>query len=116
MRRWRSATVTLVVLGAATAGVAACSRDDDTYRRNGYATREACMKDYQPEQCKEEARSGGFGYFGPWYMSNRARAAPGDPGPGATAVDGRSQAANQTAQTRRGGFGATASSRGFRGG
>jgi hypothetical protein len=116
MSRWRSRTVVLVVLGAG-AAVAGCSREADSQKRNGYATREACLRDYSPEQCREERTSnGGMMIFGPWYMANRARALVGDPGPGATAVNGQSQAASTGVQTRRSGFGATGRSAGFRGG
>lgn len=115
MTRWRSRALVLVVLGAG-ATQAACSRDVNTYQRNGYATREACLRDYPPDLCREERVGGGVGIFGPWYMGNRMRASPGDPGPGATAVNGQSQAAAQTVETRRSGFGSTGRSMGFRGG
>ena len=119
MPRWRSRAVVLVVLGSS-AAIAGCSNQtnrEETYKRNGYETREACLRDYPPEQC-QEARSGGGGlmFLGPWYMANRARAMANDPGPGATAINGRSQAGTSEMQTRRSGFGSTGRSAGFRGG
>lgn len=115
--RWRSSAVALAILGGA-AALSGCSAEPE-YRRNGYATREACLRDYPPSECSAATgNSGGFFFLGPWYSPNRALARAGDPGPGATAVDGTSKAAASTnaASTRRGGFGATGRSYGYRGG
>lgn len=123
MPRWRTKAVALVVMGgAAGAGLAACADERETYQRNGYATREDCLKDYPPEQCQTAQAGSGFMFLGPWYMANRLRAPAGDPGPGLTAGTGnRSTAAAGSASDRRqtataGGFGATGRNSGFRGG
>jgi hypothetical protein len=116
MSRWRSGAVVLAVLGAA-AVLNGCGQPE--YRRNGYASRADCLKDYPADKC--EARSGagtGFLYFGPWFLGNQRNAVAGDPGPGRTAVNGVSQSATPGAsETRRGGFGSTGRSNvGYRGG
>jgi|SRR5215469_3304381 len=79
-------------------------------RRNLYADRAACERDYPPAQC-EPTYSGGSGssgyyysgssYHGPSYATNRSDAAAGDPGPGRT---GAAHGAYTTSY--RGGFGA----------
>jgi len=114
MARWRSSAVALAALGAA-AGVAGCNPQPE-YRRNGYASRADCLRDYPANQC-ESTRSGGVSYFyGPWY-GNQRTATTNDPGPGATAVNGRSQSADPAGSVaRRGGFGGTGRSSGFHGG
>jgi len=110
MARWRSSAVALVALGAA-AGVSGCSPQPE-YRRNGYASRADCLRDYPAHQCESTRSGGGFYYYGPWYGDRRGATAT-DPGPGATAVDGRSQVADPArSATRRGGFGRASGSHG----
>lgn len=107
MPKWRTRTIILVSIGAA-ATLAACAPEPE-YRRNGYATRADCLKDYPPEHCPGGAGAGGY-FYGPWFFADRRRAPMGDPGPGATAAaTGRSAVAQPDATaTRRGGFGSTA--------
>ena len=74
--RKSSARVTLVLLGAA--ALASCGQDEGSLRRDLYANKEDCLKDWGDEQkCAEEAapaRSSGGGYhgrywYGPYYRS-----------------------------------------------
>jgi hypothetical protein len=123
MKRWRSAAVTLVVLG----GAASCGQgpQESFYSRNMYADREACLRDYVASDCEpDRANSFGAGYFyGPYFWVGGARPAY-DPGPGATAVSGRSSVSARVSEPMavtspppsRGGFGATARYGGYRGG
>jgi hypothetical protein len=103
----RSNVVTLTVIGM----VAAVSIADETIpqgvemRRNLYANRAACERDYPPSQCG--ANSGGStgltggGYYGPYYSANPSAASAGDPGSGRTMG---SRVSYETSY--RGGFGA----------
>jgi hypothetical protein len=103
MPRWRTSTVALLTLGAA-AGLSSCAREPE-YARNGYATRQACLQDYGPEQCSSGA-VGGY-YYGPRYAVHGPDRLAGDPGPGrSAAATGTSLLAHHSATTR-GGFGAT---------
>lgn len=118
---WKSGAVVLTLMGAAF-GLAQCGQPE--YRRNGYANAQECLKDYSARQC--EASYGydadgyytgnHYAYFGPWYRPGRA-IAHDNPGPGRTALNGVSQAASPgMSTTRRGGFGGTGYSSGYRGG
>jgi hypothetical protein len=70
-------------------------------RRNLYADRAACERDYTPSQCEaNSATGGGGGYHGPYYSATRSTAPASDPGPGRTGAP----ASVQTASVR-GGFG-----------
>jgi hypothetical protein len=80
----RSSIVTLSVLGM----VAAVSIADEAIpqsvemRRNLYADRAACERDYPPSQCENGGSGSGVGYHGPYYSVARGNTAAGDPGPG----------------------------------
>jgi uncharacterized protein YgiB involved in biofilm formation len=114
--RKSSARVTLVLLGAA--ALAACGQDESTLRRDLYANKEDCLKDWGDEQkCAEQpgpARSGSGGYhggywYGPFYRSgaygsssvSRPHGTVDSARPGSHAVG--------TSHTSRGGFGASGS-------
>lgn len=112
--RWRSSVVALAALGA-TAGLAGCSPQPE-YRRNGYSSRADCLRDYPSGPC-EGSRGGGGHFYGPWYGRGQRALLANDPGPGTSAVNGRSQLADPSASvTRRGGFGSTGRAGGYRGG
>ena len=108
----RSKTVMLSVLGlVATVAIADKAIPQGTdMRRNLYASRADCERDYPPSQC-EAHNSGGSGsggghggggsYHGPYYNANRNTAAAGDSGPGRT---GTARISYETSY--RGGFGA----------
>jgi hypothetical protein len=75
-------------------------------RRNIYASRADCERDYSPSQCQADGGSSssggsGGGYHGPYYTASRSSAPAGDPGPGRT---GTIRASYETSY--RGGFGA----------
>ena len=76
-------------------------------RRNVYASRADCERDYPPNQCAPENSGGTGGYYtggyyhGPYYSSNRSQAGANDPGPGGS---GATHVAYETSV--RGGFGA----------
>jgi hypothetical protein len=84
----RSNAITLTVLGV----VGAVWIADEVIpegvemRRNTYADRAACERDYPASQCAPQSSGGGsvyFGsYYGPYYSANRIGATPSDPGPG----------------------------------
>lgn len=102
--------MTLVVIGCA--GVASCSpAPQQYYRRNIYTSRADCYRDYAPHDC-EPGRTGG--YYGAHYWAFGGARPSNDPGPGATAENGRSRLAATVSDPVRGGFGATG--RGYRGG
>ena len=103
----RSNVVFLSLLGAAGAVIVASEAFPGTeMRRNTYADRAACERDYSPQQCQPSSTSGGsvsyvsYNYWsGPEYAANRGQAASGDPGPGRTGVHA------STVSSVRGGFG-----------
>jgi hypothetical protein len=108
----RSNAVGLTILGlVATVGIADKAIPQPTeMRRNLYANRVDCERDYPPppNRCDQDnggsnTTGGGHGgsFHGPYYSANRSTVPAGDPGPGrmgATAV------AHETSY--RGGFGA----------
>jgi hypothetical protein len=102
----RSKIVGLTVLGlVATVAIAdEMAPQSVEMRRNRYADRAACERDYPPSQCQDDPGGGGSGYIGTWhgpyYTSSRANAAVDDPGPGRTGV---SHVSYETSY--RGGFG-----------
>ena len=103
----RSTIVTLTIVGLV-AGVSIADKaipQGVETRRNLYADRAACERDYPPSQCQQNSGSGGGGsgggYHGPYYSANRSNAAAGDPGPGRI---GGNRVAYETSY--RGGFGA----------
>jgi len=107
--RRRSTAVTLTVLGLVATVVVvdkAIPRGTEL-RRNVYASRADCERDYAADQCAPQNSGGSGGYYtggyyhGPYYSANRSQAAANDPGPG------RSGAVHVAAETSaRGGFGA----------
>ena len=106
----RSQAVMLTLVGLPVAAVVLSNAfPGQQMRRNLYADRAACERDYRPDQCQPNSGSGtgssgysGYhGYHGPYYYGNRsAAAARSDPGPG------RSGVATRTEVSTRGGFGA----------
>jgi hypothetical protein len=88
----RSGVVTLTVLGLVSTVFIA----DEAFphgvamRRNLYADRAACERDYPPSECEPTQPTGGtgrgWGYRGPYYSANRASPPAGDPGPGRSGV------------------------------
>lgn len=109
MARWRSTSVTLVLIGA---GLAGCGQPEEEgyYRRNSYASKADCYRDYGPDNCQPMGSGGGF--VGAYFWAFGGARPSGDPGPGATAQNGRSQLAISVSDPVRGGFGATGRSRG----
>jgi hypothetical protein len=104
----RSKIVLLSVIGLpmATIGIADMLPSGTTMRRNNYADRAACERDYPPDQCQSSSSGGGSyggsggGFHGPYYTASRSTAPAGDPGPG------RSGIAPASVETSvRGGFG-----------
>lgn len=102
----RSNVVFLSLVGVAGAAIIAVDAFPGTeMRRNMYADRTACERDYSPQQCQPSSYSGGvsyvsYGYWsGPEYAANRGQASTGDPGPGRTGVHA------STVSSVRGGFG-----------
>ena len=120
-RSRKSATIRLVLMGAAVGGsglLAGCGTD---VQRNRYTSREDCVADYSEAQCRPDFPIGsaiGAGvatyYFGPWYRSDPTarRGDPNDPGAGrwfssgsSVVGGGRSPATVEVGS--RGGFGST---------
>jgi uncharacterized protein YgiB involved in biofilm formation len=109
--RKSSSRVTLVLLGAA--ALASCGQQESTLRRDLYANKEDCLKDWGDElKCAEQpapARSGsgypGGYWYGPFYRSgdygssslSRPHGTLDSPRPGSHAV--------ATSHISRGGFG-----------
>lgn len=92
-RNRRSNIVTLTVLGLFASVVIADKviPQSSEMRRNVYANRADCERDYSANQCQQNTGSGssgggGGGYHGPYYNANRASAPNDDPGPGRTGV------------------------------
>jgi hypothetical protein len=113
-RKRRSNIVLLSLIGANCAVIAAAELFPGTeMRRNVYADRADCERDYSPSQCAPansggSSSGGGAGagagrWFGPAYTADRkATTASGDPGSGRFGL----QAATET--SIRGGFGSFA--------
>jgi hypothetical protein len=113
--KWRSKTLPIIALGAVVATLSACAPREQSLRRNAYASREDCARDYSDAQCEARGASGG-GYYGPYYGGGGSAARP-DPGPGRTARNGQSPfevTIGDDRTTQRGGFGDTARSDGGR--
>jgi hypothetical protein len=105
----RSTVVILTLAGVAGAiGIAAEAFPGTDMRRNLYADRAACERDYTPQQCQPASRGGGsftyISYSGPEYTANRSAAPSGDPGPGRTGIHA------SVVSSVRGGFGGFAHS------
>jgi hypothetical protein len=103
-RNRRSNIVLLSVVGlVSTVAIADKAIPQPTeMRRNVYANRADCERDYPPDQCQSQNSGGsGGGFHGPYYSANRSNAGTGDPGPGRT---GTTAVAHETSY--RGGFGA----------
>jgi uncharacterized protein YgiB involved in biofilm formation len=114
--RKSSARVTLVLLGAA--ALASCGQQESTLRRDLYASKEDCLKDWGDElKCAEQpgpARSGSSGYhgsywYGPSYRSGDYGSSPvGRPHGTVDSARPGSHAVG-TSHISRGGFGASGS-------
>src|SRR5260221_2695775 len=107
--RKSSARVTLVLLGAAT--LAGCGSDGDALRRDVYASREDCAKDWGDEQRCEPIRGNsgsgaGGGRGGGWYgpEDRTASSATHQVRPGNRAVG--------SSEVSRGGFGSSGTAHG----
>ena len=100
----RSQIVALTLLGVPFGAITLANAfPGQEIRRNLYADRAACERDYSPQHCAGgtggSSGSGG-GYHGPWYSSDRSTAeARADPGPG------RGGQIARTEISTRGGFG-----------
>ena len=107
-RSRRSNAITLTVLGVVGAVWIADEiiPEGVEMRRNSYADRAACERDYPPSQCQPQGTVGGgvyYGsYYGPYYSASSSSASVSDPGPGRTG--GIARASYTTSY--RGGFGA----------
>jgi hypothetical protein len=107
-RRSNAVTLTLVGVPLAVVFAANVIPEGQRMRRNVYADRAACERDYSPQQCEPETTgtggsgTGGHGYYhGPYYSADRSSTASrSDPGPGRTGIG---RVSYQT--TTRGGFG-----------
>jgi uncharacterized protein YgiB involved in biofilm formation len=121
--RKSSARVTLVLLGAA--ALTACGNDDETLRRDVYASKNDCVRDWGDEQ-KCEAKpaessagnghGGGFYYFGPSYRSGQFGSSSLTRAPGT--IEGARSGSHAVATTHvsRGGFGSSGSAHSTSGG
>ena len=110
--RKSSARVTLVLLGAA--ALAACGQDESTLRRDLYANKEDCLKDWGDElKCAEQAgpaRSSSGGYwYGPFYRSGACGSSSASRPHGTVDSARPGSHAVGTSHTSRGGFGASGS-------
>jgi hypothetical protein len=104
----RRSGIVLLSLPLAVVAVAPLIPEGQQMRRNVYADRASCERDYSPPQCEQSGPGpgGSFGYagggwHGPYYAANRP--APGtaaDPGPGRIGL------ASSVETSVRGGFGA----------
>ena len=110
--RKSSSRITLVILGAA--ALTACGQNQDTLRRDVYASRDDCVKDWGDEQkCEEQAQArassgsrGGF-WYGPAYRSGQFGSA-GVARPHGTVDSSRPGSRSvATSHVSRGGFGAS---------
>ena len=102
-RRSRAVVLTLIGLPTAVMLGASVIPEGQAMRRNVYADRVACERDYSPAQCQPGGSSYwgiANGWHGPYYFADRtAAAARSDPGAGRIGL----QAA--TERSVRGGFG-----------
>lgn len=106
----RSNIVVLTVLGlVATVAIAdKVIPQGVATRRNLYATRADCERDYPPSQCEPDSSgsggggSGGGHYHGPYYSASRSSAGADDPGAGRSG----GIRAMSVESSYRGGFGA----------
>lgn len=111
MAKWRSDNLAWIAMGSVLALLALwrVNNPADSERQNLYASRADCERDYDPSQCRSHTTAGY--YYGPRYGTG----ATGDPGPGRTSENGRSQVADSVhTHSSRSGFGSTG--RGYGGG
>lgn len=102
MAEWRSDTLLWIPIGAiALFSLGRCNDTQTLERRNYYASRQACERDYDTAQCSSGSSGG---YYGPRFYGDTRTA--DDPGPGRTAEGGQSRAASAV-HASRGGFGST---------
>ena len=114
-RRRKSATVRLVLMGAAVGGSSLLVGCGSDVQRNRYASREDCVADYSATQCGPDFPLGGAAalaatyYYGPWYRSDVAARMRDPADPGAGRFLGGSSTSLRAAPTietgTRGGFG-----------
>jgi hypothetical protein len=101
--RRRSLLVNLTALGVAGAVAVPYLPQGNELRRNVYADRESCVRDYSPDQCEPPSSSSAVGHGswrGPGYYSDRSLPeAKADPGAGRIGLSGG------TETSVRGGFG-----------
>lgn len=116
--RKSSRHVALVLLGAA--AVVACGQDEETLRRDIYASKDDCVADWgdelkceQPSAVPRSGMHGGY-WYGPAYRSGQFGKSP-NADPLSTAARPGSHAIG-TGHISRGGFGATGVAHGFGGG
>ena len=115
--RKRSARITLVLLGAA----ALSSCDDQSERRDVYASRQDCVQDWGEEKKCEPApdsaapsgrtHSGGGYFWGPLYSGHNYRYGSGSGSSALSSARTGSRAISSTSSSiSRGGFGSSSSS------
>jgi uncharacterized protein YgiB involved in biofilm formation len=121
--RKSSARVTLVLVGAA--ALAACGHDDETLRRDVYANKNDCVRDWGDEQkCEEKpagssgsmAHGSGFYWFGPSYRSGQFGTSSISRTPGTVDAARAGSHAVATAHVSRGGFGSSGAAHASSGG
>jgi uncharacterized protein YgiB involved in biofilm formation len=109
--RKSSSRITLVFLGAA--ALAACGQEGDGMRRDVYASKDDCLKDWGDElKCEEQSaptrNTGGHGggfWYGPFYRSGQfGSSASSRPGGSIDSARPGSRAV-ATSHVSRGGFG-----------
>ena len=117
--RRSSARVTLVLLGAA--ALAACSQEDETLRRDLYASREDCIKDWGDQyKCEEQPGAGhtsgyhpGLSYwYGPAYRYGQYGSTSRSEAPGTVTEARPGSHSIGTSHVSRGGFGASGAAHG----
>ena len=103
----RSSAVILTLIGvpfAVAAGADLVGSAGVEMRRNLYADRTACERDYSPAQCAQPTGANYSGWYGPYYTADRSTAAArSDPGPGR--VGGLATATHVSVRGGFGGFG-----------
>ena len=116
-QRRSSASVTLVLLGAA--ALAACGQEEDTLRRDLYSSKEDCVRDWGDElKCENRPATGyapGFhsGYwYGPAYRSGQFGSSPQHEAPGTVSHARPGSHSVGTGHVSHGGFGASGAAHG----
>lgn len=124
--RRSSPSVTLVLIG--TAALSACGQQDDTLRRDIYASRADCVQDWGDEQkCEAQPAGSGFagsngsthggGFFlGPSYRSGQFGSSSSARSAGTVDAARSGSHAIATSHVSRGGFGSSGASHSSSGG